>query len=239
MKNMHSFTSRLMAFGIAFVAMASLTAASAQTGNQDAAKAVRVTGAARYTIDNVNWLPLKKGDMIKPGAVVQTASSSQVDLLLSGRGLVRLYENTVLGVDKLTRMETGADWVTETQLDVRKGKITGTVKKLSGASKYEVKYKNGVAGIRGTIYTISEAGVVSVLEGSVVIAWVKPDGAVATQVVNAGEMFDPAGGVITSITPVDRAEMVDLKKESEDLGGGGGAGGSGVVDHTVEYVSPK
>jgi hypothetical protein len=239
MKNMQNFTSRLVVFGIAFVAMAWLSAASAQMVNQDAAKVVRVVGAVRYTADNANWLPLKKGDMVHPGAIIQTASSSQVDILLSGRGLVRLYENTVLGVDKLARMETGADLVTETLLDVRKGKITGNVKHLSGASKYEVKFKNGVAGIRGTTYTISENGVVSVLDGSVVVGWVRPDGTVATQVVNAGEMFDPAGGVITSITPVEQAEMQDLKKVSEGVVGGGAAKGSEAPDHTVEYVSPK
>src|SRR5262249_26136213 len=76
---------------------------------------------------------------------------------------VRIFENTVLGIDKLTTMKTGADTVTETQLDLKAGRIFGTVKKLSAASVYEVKIPNGVAGIRGTIYLIGADGVLSVL----------------------------------------------------------------------------
>ena len=56
-------------------------------------------------------------------------------------------ENSALGIDKLTSMDTGSDSVTETQLDLKAGHIMGSVKKLSAASKYEVKIPNGVAGI--------------------------------------------------------------------------------------------
>jgi hypothetical protein len=104
---------------------------------------------------------------------------------------IRVFENSVLGIDKLTVTETGADTVTETQLDLKAGRIFGTVKKLSAASKYEVKLPNGVAGIRGTIYLIGANGVVSVLSGSVVISYVGPSGSVVTQVVKAGQQFDP------------------------------------------------
>ena len=51
------------------------------------------------------------------------------------QNVVRLFENTVLSVDKLTTMNTGADMVTETQLDLKAGHILGTVKKMSANSK--------------------------------------------------------------------------------------------------------
>ena len=70
-----------------------------------------------------------------------------------------MWENTLLGIDKLTVTQTGADVVTETQLDLKAGHIFGMVKKMSAASKYEVKIPNGVAGIRGTVYDISAEGV--------------------------------------------------------------------------------
>ena len=79
--------------------------------------------------------------------------------------MVRIWENTLLGIDKLTETQTGADVVTETQLDLKAGHIFGTVKKMSAASKYEVKIPNGVAGIRGTVYDISAEGVVKVSVG--------------------------------------------------------------------------
>jgi hypothetical protein len=103
---------------------------------------------------------------------------------------VRIFENTVLGIDKLTIDQTGADVVTETQLDLKAGSIFGTVRKLSAASKYEVKIPNGVAGIRGTVYFITAEGVVRVLSGSVVLAYVSSDGSVVTQVIAAGQQFD-------------------------------------------------
>jgi hypothetical protein len=266
MKNMQSFASRLATFGVAFVAMAWLNMASAQTGNQGVAKVVSVKGAARYTTDNTTWLPLKAGDLVKPGAVIQTASGSQVDLLLEGElppaagklsskayrpevaaraNVVRVYENTVLGVDKLARIDTGADLVTETQLDLRKGKIVGTAKKLSGASKYEVKYGNGVAGIRGTTYSLTSGETagsvklrsVSVRTGSVVVAWVKPDGTVATQTVNAGEKFDPESGVIIRITAKEDAELEAVEyvaQGTEPL-----TPSVPQQDKTEIYVSPK
>ena len=83
---------------------------------------------------------------------------------------MRLWGNTLLSIDKLTSTQTGADEVTETQLDLKAGHIFGTVKKMSAGSKYEVKVPNGVAGIRGTVYDISADGVIKVLSGSCVVA---------------------------------------------------------------------
>jgi hypothetical protein len=84
-----------------------------------------------------------------------------------------------LAIDKLTAEDTGTDMVTETQLDLRAGRITGSVKKLSAASRYEIKFPTGVAGIRGTLYSITSGGVVQVGLGSVVVSYLK-DGAVVT-----------------------------------------------------------
>jgi hypothetical protein len=112
---------------------------------------------------------------------------------------IRIFENTVLGVDKLTTMKTGADTVTETQLDLKAGRIFGTVKKLSAASVYEIKIPNGVAGVRGTIYLVGADGVLSVLTGSVVMSYASSAGLI-TKEVPAGYQFDPATGQVSPIT---------------------------------------
>ncbi len=184
------------------------------------------------------WQPLRNGAILKPGAIVQTASGSHVDIVLnhakmaasplstmgaaaasssSATGVayqpkaeqdaVRIFENSVLSIDKLTVDQTGVDTITETQLDLKAGSIFGTVKKLSGASKYEVKIPNGVAGIRGTTYFISAAGILRVTSGSVVLAWVGADGSVVTKVVNAGEQFDLRSGQLTPIMSSDLEQM--------------------------------
>jgi len=182
---------------------------AAQTAEQGVATVVRLKGAARYATGSKAGQLLKVGDTIQPGSVIQTADKSRVDLVLgeaasaasqrgtpgAGEGLsyqptveqnvIRLWENTLLGIDKLTMTQTGADQVSDTQLDLKAGHIFGMVKKMSAASKYEVKIPNGVAGIRGTVYDISAEGVVKVLSGSVVLAYVGPDGTVVTQVIMA------------------------------------------------------
>ncbi len=119
--------------------------------------------------------------------------------------VVHMSENTALGIDKMSSMQTGADQVTDIQLDLKAGRITGNAKKMSAASKYEIKLPNGVAGIRGASFDISADGVVKVPVGSVVLAWVNPKtGEVVTQVVNGGYQYDArTGGQPSSINATD------------------------------------
>ena len=56
------------------------------------------------------------------------------------QNIVRMWENTLLGIDKLTVTQTGADEVTETQLDLKAGHIFGMVKKMSAG--FEVRGEN-------------------------------------------------------------------------------------------------
>lgn len=126
----------------------------------------------------------------------------------AAQNVVRLWQNTALGIDKLSTTQTGADPVTDTQLDLKMGRISGNVKKMSAASKYEVKLPNGVAGIRGTFFDIAAEGIVKVRIGSVVLAWVDPKtGNVVTQVVMGGQMYDARSGQITPLAPGDEKAM--------------------------------
>src|SRR5262245_58910361 len=189
------------------VALAFISTAAAQGAMDGAAKVVRVKGPARYTTGNNVWQPIRVGDVLRSGTVIQTSTEegSFVDLVLgdgnaalpqavtyrpgvtdsmatstmgfrpsSEQNVVRIWANSALGIDKLTMMQTGADTVTETQLDLKQGRITGNVKKMSAASKYEVKLPNGVAGVRGTLFDIQAIGIVKVFVGSMVVAWVDP-----------------------------------------------------------------
>jgi hypothetical protein len=126
----------------------------------------------------------------------------------AAQNVVRLWQNTALGIDKLTTTQTGADPVTDTQLDLRMGRVSGNVKKMSAASKYEVKLPNGVAGIRGTFFDIFAEGIVKVRIGSVVLAWVDPKtGNVVTQVVSGGQVYDARSGQVTPLPPGDEKAM--------------------------------
>ncbi|TAL04948.1 MAG: hypothetical protein EPO07_04460, partial [Verrucomicrobia bacterium] len=236
----------------------SVATVNAAPGKTRVGKVVRIQGAARYSTGNNLWQPLKVGATLKAGTIVQTAQDSYVDIVLgeernsqnntsagdyrsykpvAEQDVVRVLADSVLSIDKLEVVETGADVVTETQLDLRMGKVFGTTKKLSAGSRYEVKMPNGVAGIRGTIYTVSSDGVVQVLVGSVVVAYTQPDGTVVTQVVTGGYQYDAKTGLVTPIPNFDQQAMVKAAKEARI--GPNTPPTSFVVDQTTYYVSPR
>jgi hypothetical protein len=256
----------LIICGILALAMASNLSAQTQDGT---AKVVSLKGAARTMPDG---RPVKVGQILKSGAIVQTAADSYVDLVLnnnkatqglgsaltdepasaststavSGGGsgykpkavqdAIRIFENSVMSLDKLTVTKTGADVVTDTQLDLKAGRIFGTVRKLSEASNYEIKVPNGVAGIRGTIFLVGADGVVNVLTGSVVISFVS-GGAVNTKEVPAGFKFNPATGQVSKIEdPLMKWLQQIAQKFSKYLPNSAPTTVTG--DHTVYNVSP-
>ncbi len=149
---------------------------------------------------------------------------------------LRVFENTVLGFDKLTATDTGADTVTETQLDLKAGHILGNVSKLNAASRYEIKLPNGVAGIRGTVFHIWADGRLTVSSGAVVYSFVDAQNNVQTRDVMGGQQYNPRAdqvvpaepGAVRSIDSVARAIAVSTLLPSPV-----------VLDYTVYYVSPQ
>jgi FecR protein len=270
MKQIHRYARNVVASAVALLVVAFATHATAQTpvvanptSPEVTAKVVNLKGKARVSNDGKSWQPVAKGDVIRPGSVIQTAGNgSFVDIVLGtkegtgavgaqpvafnpasagggesvNQNVVRLYENTVLAIDKLTLEKTGADEVSETQLDLRAGQIMGNVKKLSAASKYEIKIPNGVAGIRGTTYLIAASGVVNVLTGSVVVAVVDKDGGVVTRVVSAGFRYDPAAD---KIMPIPTKVLEKLNVDYHNLNYPPQTPPTTYPkDHTIVYVSP-
>ena len=222
MKETRRILNSLIACGVALTMVSTL---AAQSSEQVAAKVMRLKGAAQYKIGNGDWRPIKMGDIVRQGTVIQTAGNSRVDLLLGAaaavtvrpvvsdiityqptaeQNIVRMWDNTLMGIDKLTEVQTGADVVNETQLDLKAGHISGSVKKLSAASKYEVKLPIGVAGIRGTVYDMSAEGLIKVLSGSVVLAYAGPNGSTLTQVIMGLQMFDARTGTLTPLPDIDK-----------------------------------
>jgi hypothetical protein len=149
---------------------------------------------------------------------------------------VRVMENTVLGIDKLSVMQTGADVVSDTQLDLKSGRIVGNVKKMSAASRYEIKLPNGVAGIRGTVYDITADGTIRVASGSVVISFVDSQGNVQTRSIMGGQEYNSR---TDQITPLPAGMAAQIEAAASATGVGAVSTSSSVsVDRTVYYVSP-
>lgn len=254
----------MKSFLIAVAALAIAGSAFAETKNLTA-KVTRIKGAARYSTDGTTWKTLKTGQTLAPGTVIQTAANSMVDLVLgpedtirlapqvtenftvlppaevvfqpiTGPDTVRLYSDTTLAIDRLTSTATGMDEVRETTLDLRAGAIFGKVKRMTAASRYEVKIPNGVAGIRGTIYHINAQGVVSVLVGTVVLSVVGQDGRVITQVIHAGYQYDVRTG---QLTPLPDTLAQEMSTAAQTVGTGEMAPPTVYTqDQTTIFVSP-
>jgi len=230
MKRMQSLVNGLIVCGVALAMISSL---AAETVVQNSAKVVRIKGSARYKVNSGAWQKLKLGDLLKAGTILETGVDSRVDLMLgegtppharpiigemltysatAEQNMVRVWENSRMAIDKLSTTETGADVVTDTQLDLQAGHIFGSVKKMSAASKYEVKIPNGVAGIRGTVYDISVEGVIKVLVGSIYVAYIDSSGNAKTQVVMGEQEFDIRTGVLRPLLDIDKTGMIKALK---------------------------
>lgn len=254
MKNIRSVSKLILILGVTIAMVASV---SAQQMVKSEAKVVRIKGDARYANSDQVWKPLQVGDTLYAGSIIQTAPKSRVDLVLGEKNavasehkwgevikyqpeveqdFVRVWESSVLVVEKLLIAETGADKVRETGLDLRAGKIFGTVKKLTGASRYEVKIPNGVAGIRGTVYMMSAEGVLNVFRGAVMIAYTDGTGATVTQTVVGGQSFDTRTGQFTPIPEYILREGRDAENECHDSQPGGGNHYPG--NHNHDHTSP-
>jgi hypothetical protein len=232
--------SRIMGFAVAVAAfVGSSHVQAAAELNEAIVRGVR--GTANYSTDRgSNWRDLKVGTKLKQNSVIRTAPGSVVDLFLSDNGpVVRVTENTTMGIDRLTIDSSGVEKIIETQLDLRSGRILGNVKKLAAASKYEVKTPQGVAGIRGTRYDISADGRVSITEGDAVVVYVI-GGRTSTANVRAGQTARPpttAGGdpTLVALTP---AEVTTINNQINESGRAGRGVEPGEAQPTILTVNP-
>jgi len=258
MKENRNVMNSLLACGVGLAMISSL---AAQTPTDVGATVIFIKGPARFSLGNNNWQPLRVGDVLKAGAVIQTGKEdSYVDLALgdsgfiarpvsykptipsstsaylppvgSSQNLIRIWENSAMAIDKLTSMQTGADTVSDTELDLKAGHMSGIVKKMSAASRYEIKIPSGVAGIRGTSYNLWATGLFQIGDGSGALAYTDSQGAVQTKNLGPGQQCSSTGSDQGVLGPVPPGDMQRLRDTTRDLGthtpgGHGGENGPG------------
>jgi len=271
MKEIRNVIKGLVAFGAALAIVSTL---GTQAFGQTIAKVVRITGAARFSTGGP-FQPLKVGDIIKPGTILQTdqKEGSFVDVVLgegaesapmspvydqttvsssisagalsyqskANQNVVRLWADTAMSIDKLTAQQTGAGVVSETELDLKRGRITGNVKKMTAGSKFDIKLpNNGIAGIRGTGFDISVTGTlwVRVINGAIVLAFYKTgETTPTTEVITGGQQLDPATGLITPISPATMKLLISIVSVIVNPPGPQGVWFTVNKDHTYQQLS--
>lgn len=208
------------------------------------------------------WHGVQAGNSLPEGSTVQTGleKRSSMDLALGARqtslsggannpsqmlatrqnyepssstDVVHMSEDTTLRLEKLSFSETGAETTANVSLDLQKGRITGRVNHLSGASSYQVKTPKGVLTTSGGVYEVSAAGLVRVVSGSVDVT---PGGG-AVQRVAEGQQVDLASG---QSGPIPAADLATLQSTALAMRSTVPAGTTSLMrDRTVEYVSPN
>jgi len=184
-------------------------AASADEGSRDGVvTVVSIQGHGDYSIDGGHtWVPLVVGKELSPGSLVRSETLSLVDILIGksfdnkitenllsknnkapapnlipqgDKNVIRMRPNTTLGIDKLTVPDSDPTVISDCQLDLKKGKILASVKKVSPSSEYLIKIPNGVAAVRGTQLILSTDGTsggttCGVISGTVWLSFVITD----------------------------------------------------------------
>jgi hypothetical protein len=135
--------------------------------------------------------------------------------------IVRIFQSTVLAVDKLTMDRTGVDEVSETQLDLRAGQIMMNVKKLSKDSRFEIKVPNGVAGIKGSGGALSSTCNAAWLVGLLQIEHVKADGTLASATCGPGQKFDSSNDTVSDMNDVEKGQYFNIFNQLQSAGGAG------------------
>lgn len=178
-------------------------------------KAVVETAAGSYCDLVISGTPVPF-DQSTP----QLISSSQIALApdpqirgyvaaqpMAQQNVIRMSPDTMLAIDRLTVIDTGADTVSTTELDLRAGKIFASVKKMSANSQFTIKIPNGVAGIRGSKGTLGSDGSAEWLTGEIFISFIGANGQPHVVVVHGGFEYDPQTGQILQLPAKAIAEL--------------------------------
>ncbi|MGV3757789.1 MAG: FecR domain-containing protein [Verrucomicrobiota bacterium] len=212
---------------LAFAAL--LSATGVQAANPGAAdltpgvaKILDFKGTVTF-VKNGKVAVLQKGDTLGEKDTVSTVGvGSEVKLDLGDNGgELNVVEDTTVVIDSL-KLNKNKD--AETTLDLKKGGLIGNVKKLSAASKYEVKHAQGVAGIRGTLWAVLPGQGVICAQGSVLVTFVVNGVALPPITLGPGQMvLPPAPGqapIVINIPPALATRLAIAFNERGDRPGG-------------------
>jgi FecR protein len=153
------------------------------------------------------------------------------------QNVVRLSGSTILRIDTLTVSDTGVDTVSDTELDLKAGRIFASVKKLTPQSTYFVKSPTGIAAVRGTLFGFGADNWCAVVKSSVLLSYTGPDGLPHTVLVGAGDQFNPSGGG-GGISPVPANLLAILQDIATAVDTAYGHVDSFAFDSTECFVSP-
>ena len=155
---------------------------------------IRVKGAARFTQNEANgWLPLKRGQVLLPSTILQTAKGAQVDLVIGSKltlpkkqgtnspapalvitNGIRLLGDSVLCLKQIEgrqAVSTNAAVVRTVELELRSGGIIGIAGKPVEGGKYGVRIWYGVFTVAEGAYFVEATGDCGALNKAAILSF--------------------------------------------------------------------
>jgi len=171
-------------------------------------------------MDNASWLPVKPNMKFAAGITIRTGADGVADISINGTSsAVRLTNNTTLQIPTMSYVGSAREGDTTTMLNLVSGSILGNVKKISANSRYEIVTPHGVAGIRGTDFSVEAIptpdgkfdvtfnSITGVITVSAVI-----NGATVTHTLTTGTSWE------IGETPQKMAEQIQQNYQSQIMG---------------------
>ena len=108
-----------------------------------------VSGRAWASNLGEEWIPLRRGDSLRAGAVVWLEPGSHADFFLGNNGpMLRAVSDTLFAIRALSVKQTNGDPVIDTEFFVERGRLIGHVKDLPPGSRYQITTPAGEARVR-------------------------------------------------------------------------------------------
>jgi hypothetical protein len=221
---------RLVKAAVLIVAIAALNFGCRTMQDRDEplpARIVRIHGNGRGGLDARTWWALKTGNILKEGAIFQSAKDSYLDIgfgdIISASpwppvgkpyypeeqavNCLRIKEDSAVKVEALRVHKIGKQACVDLRLDLQRGRIRGTAKGISPNSNYTVASTNGIVRITpGTTYELDVTGIVRVYMGRVIVTVTNTG---LAKEVSDGNQFDASTGQFTPIPALFMQEFVE------------------------------
>ncbi len=174
---------------------------------------VVVKGNARFRTDGGPWNEVKRGMRLKPGCEIQTANDSYVDIrpgsryrpltreeflpiswyrdTRTRRDGIRLLDNTIIHIDKVSGTHRGSSSVDRVRLTFRSGELFCSTRTAKPMPEYEVRLTNAVVHATNAVFLITAHDIVWVPLGTVIVS--VPERGISREV-NASQCLDCTTG---------------------------------------------
>lgn len=172
---------------------------------------VKTEGNVRMADEkNPGGAPVKAGALVPRGATIITAKNSSADMLFSNGAAFHVGQDSKFSVEQFeqehwTWVKNKPEWdklkaeptASDTRLNLEYGSIVGNVKPLAAKSKMTISTPLGVAGIRGTTWSLT---VTRNAAGQLQVNLSVPEGAVTFAGTNGATSTRTVEGTSTIIT---------------------------------------